>query len=243
VAGGPAAIEVNPVTNRIYVACQNAGVAVIDGATDAILTSVTVGSIPDGVGVDRKRNLIYVSNLGGGTESVIDGKTNTVLKTITIGGSPFGVAVDQDANRIYVGNLSGSFSVIDGSTWAVIDTVTQNTIFGSNVALDRSLHMLLVTGTANNVLLYDTSDDSFMKSVPVGQHPTGVRINATTHHAYVPNQDSGTVSVIDTKIGQVVHTITVQQSPTWLGIDQHTWRVYVSNQDSASVSVIKDNRR
>jgi YVTN family beta-propeller protein len=93
------------------------------------------------------------------------------------------------------------------------------------------------------VLVFNTADDSFVKSITVGQHPTGVRVNAQTHHAYVPNQDSNTVSVIDTKAGAVVHTLTVQRLPTWLDIDQHTWRVYVSNQDSASVSVIKDNRR
>jgi YVTN family beta-propeller protein len=179
VGGGPAAVAVNPVTNRIYVACQNAGIAVIDGVTDTVLTSIPVGSIPDGVAVDKRRNLVYASNLGGGTESVIDGATNQVVKTIQIGGSPFGVTVAVDANRIYVGNLGNStVSVIDGATETVIDTIHQATIFGSNVSLDLTLDRLYVTGTANDIVVIDTTDDSVVTTVPVGESGDASRVRS-----------------------------------------------------------------
>jgi YVTN family beta-propeller protein len=67
-------------------------------------------------------------------------------------------------------------------------------------------------------------------------------VNPGTHHAYVPNQDSNSVSVIDGTTDTVVHTLFVQQLPTFVGVNARTNRVYVSNQDSASVSVIKDTR-
>jgi hypothetical protein len=63
IAGGstPAALAVNPVTNKIYVA--SGPIAVIDGVTNAT-TSISVGSVPGAVAVNPVTNKIYVANTG-----------------------------------------------------------------------------------------------------------------------------------------------------------------------------------
>ena len=62
--------------------------SVIDGATNTVTATVTVGADPDGVAVDGTTDTIYVTNYGSGTVSVIDGATNTVTATVTVGSRP-----------------------------------------------------------------------------------------------------------------------------------------------------------
>ena len=70
----PYGVAVNSVTNRIYVAnqcgsdptCASDGtVSVIDGASNTVIATVTVGSRPYGVAVNSVTNQIYVANICG----------------------------------------------------------------------------------------------------------------------------------------------------------------------------------
>lgn len=79
-AGGPSGVAVNPAFNTVYVAETYAGqVAVIDGSTASVVTTVKVGVSPESVAVNPKTNLVYVTNFGDPTGSAGAGKTVTVL--------------------------------------------------------------------------------------------------------------------------------------------------------------------
>ena len=127
----PQGLAVNAKTNTIYVAngqgcssssnCNN--LAVIDGATDSVTTSIPVGHSPAGVAVDSQTNFIYVANAGNydsnevGSVTVIDGATNA---TTTLTDSnltyPYRIAVNPTTNKIYVLSiLSSNVTVIDGA--------------------------------------------------------------------------------------------------------------------------------
>src|SRR5205814_2130305 len=85
VGSSPAAVGVNPNTNRIYVAnTNNNNVSVIDGSTNSVIATVAVGSVPIGVGVNPNTNRIYVANINNNTVSVIDGGTNSVIATVAV---------------------------------------------------------------------------------------------------------------------------------------------------------------
>nr|WP_308161960.1 hypothetical protein [Bacillus sp. ISL-75] len=61
---------------------SNAGsndVSVINGVTNTVITTIAVGTIPLGVGVNTSTNLIYVANTVSNDVSVISGATNTVI--------------------------------------------------------------------------------------------------------------------------------------------------------------------
>src|SRR3989304_251605 len=92
-------------------------------AAPTVISTISVGSKPYGVGVNSSTNRIYVTNLTGNTVSVIDGATNTVTSTISVGSDPFGVGVNSSTNRIYVGT-SNTVSVIDGTTNTVTATIS-----------------------------------------------------------------------------------------------------------------------
>lgn len=126
-------IAVNSVTNKIYVTHEQAGqVSIIDGSTNSFSTTVTVGALPLGVGVNETTGRAYVSNLGNASVassiSVI-GSTDTVIATINDNTDPdpntdhlkikgpWGIDVDESTNRIFVvTNVDGRLVEIDGST-------------------------------------------------------------------------------------------------------------------------------
>ena len=100
-------------------------VSVIDGATNTVISTISVGSFPYNVGVNSSTNRIYVTNSQSNTVSVIDGTTNTVTSTVSVGSYPWGVVVNSSRNRIYEANTnSNTVIVIDGATNTVLSTVS-----------------------------------------------------------------------------------------------------------------------
>jgi YVTN family beta-propeller protein len=148
-ATNPKAVAVNPVTNKIYVANNGSkNVTVIDGSTDTVKTTVTVGNAPIDVAVNPQTNKIYVANITDGTVSVIDGSSDTVTGTVTVGSAPKALAVNPVTNLVYVAN-SGStngtnyVSVINASN---NNAVTQ--ISDSNGSGPTAVAVNPVTNTA-----------------------------------------------------------------------------------------------
>jgi YVTN family beta-propeller protein len=190
-ANGPEAVAVNSLTNKIYVANENsANVTVIDGSTDTVKTTVTVGTTPVALAVNPLTNMIYVANKASGTVSVISGSTDTLAATVTVGSGPSAVALNPVTNLIYVAN-SGStgtnnVSVINGQTNAVtqisdskgsaptavaVNPVT-NTAYVANAG---SSYVTVITGTAV------TAD----VSLTTGYTSTGLAVNPVTNQIYV----------------------------------------------------------
>ncbi len=124
-AGGFAlGAAVNPAGDRAYVATSGAGsgsgLVVIDTATDAIVTTITVGEAR-GVAV-APDGRVYVSH--DDSVSIVDPATNTVATTVPTGQTAYGVSLSRDGARAYVVNTNGaSVSVIDTASAAVISTI------------------------------------------------------------------------------------------------------------------------
>jgi YVTN family beta-propeller protein len=118
----PSALFYDPINNKIY--CANSGtypsatgttVTVIDGATDNVITTITVGSGPKAFAYNPQYNRVYVANYYGNTVSVIRDSMmgiqeieNCKLKidNFSIYPNPaktyFTVRLPQTANRITV---------------------------------------------------------------------------------------------------------------------------------------------
>ncbi len=73
-------------------------------ASGPVVTSIVVGSDPEGVAVDAVTDKIYVANSGSDSVSVIIGSTDKVIKTIALpsGAAPSGLALDSVTDKIYV---------------------------------------------------------------------------------------------------------------------------------------------
>jgi YVTN family beta-propeller protein len=77
-------------------------------------------------------------------------------------------------------------------------------------------------------------------SIPVGEFPVAVAVNATTNRIYATNSGyaSNSVSVIDGNTNTVIATVPVGNGPMALDVNPSTNMVYVGNTLDTTVSVI-----
>ena len=88
----PVGIDINPITNKLYVANQFSNtISVIDTEKSKVEENIDVGNSPYDVDVNPFSNRIYASNRESNTVSVIDGFTNKELTEIPVGDSPVGI--------------------------------------------------------------------------------------------------------------------------------------------------------
>ena len=213
-------LAANPVTNKIYVAnyCGNdpgcgsqspGTVTVINGLTNTVDATVTVGGRPPFLLINPVTNKIYIPNRRDNTVSVINGATNTVIKTISVGSHPTYGDINLVTNKIYVvdnGNGQGTtMNVIDGNT----DTVTATVTVG-NYPQGAS-----VNPVTNKIYVSNYCGNQF-------------GCNAT------PAQ--GTVSVVDGATNTVTATVTVGVAPQVIFADSATNKVWVLNLCGSTLS-------
>ena len=110
VGSNPYGIDVNPITNRIYIANSNSNsTTVVDyffynfthiGIHN--ITKIPVGVSPSGVSVDTALNLIYVTNLGSNNIAIINGSSNTVIRNISGINHPWFIDVNPKNHLVFV---------------------------------------------------------------------------------------------------------------------------------------------
>ena len=110
-----AAIPVwDPISDRVYVSCPSAGsVAVVDCATDSLLTNTPVGRWPLKLYINVPGRKLYVLNADDYSVSIVDLNANQVIKTIAIGGC--------DVNAGYYCPRVGKFYCAGDEEVVVID--------------------------------------------------------------------------------------------------------------------------
>src|SRR2546426_685245 len=191
-------VGVNPNTNKIYVIDDN-GLQVIDGTTNSVVNTITVGKFPSAVAINRNTNMIYVANTGDNTTSVINGETNSVVSTITVGNEPNGIGVNPKTNMIYVANflsVAGTVSVIDGATNSVTSTIQ---VGNGPIGVDANPttnKIYVANSNGNTVSVIDGTTNSVLSTLPVGSGPHGIGINPNTNMIYVGNYYGKSVSAI-----------------------------------------------
>jgi len=228
----PQNVAVDAAAARVYVAAVNQGtVAVIDGATNALLTTLPVANGPRRVAVNLDTGRVYATNRGADNLSVMDGVSNTVVATVPVEDRPHGVAVNPTTNRVYVANTgSDSVSVIDGDTDTVLATVsvgdgpygvdvnpTTNRVYVANWASDD---VSVISGATNEVVA----------TVAVGDRPHGVAVNPATDQIYVAPLVAPAAWVIDGATNSVVATIPGQGPHTGeVAVNPITNRIYLTS--------------
>jgi YVTN family beta-propeller protein len=91
---------------------------------------------------------------------------------------------------------------------------------------------------SNSVSVIDTSTNTVVTTVAVGNSPFGVAVNPDGTRAYVANAFSSDISVIDTSTNTVVATVSLENTPYGVAITPDGARAYVTNPVSNSVSVV-----
>src|SRR5215472_3805642 len=71
-------------------------------------------------------------------------------------------------------------------------------------------------GGSNTVTVIDLRALAVLKTVPVGNSPTGLAVNPKNNEIYVVNTRSDNISVIDAETNKVVSTIGVHSTPYFI---------------------------
>ena len=186
--------------------------AVIDGATNGLITTVEAEAGALGVAVDPGLQRAFVSCRDTGNVVVVDTASNTRLwsQTFAVQGEPYAIAVDAVRHRLY----------------ALIS------VSGSNP--DRVAVYSLASSGASRI-------GTVMVGAGGAQGGTGIAVNPTTGHVFVANGADGTVTVIDGPGMAVLNTVTVGDAPGMIGVNPSTGRVYVGNRGDNTVQVLQDS--
>jgi DNA-binding beta-propeller fold protein YncE len=141
---GPSAVAVDPATHTAYVGNGfNANGPVTGGNTVSVIDTrrcraddvracagpwptVTVGTEPSTLAVDRATHTLYVTNSADNTVSVVDGRACNGVRTggcdqtpatVPVGAFPLGVFADPRTQSVYVGSFDdGTVSVFSSAT-------------------------------------------------------------------------------------------------------------------------------
>jgi YVTN family beta-propeller protein len=149
---GAFGVDVDPVTNTVYVANQHdaGGLYVINGATNTVTTRLSAQGATF-VAVNPTTDKIYVTGVSNEV-TVVNGANNTVANVISVPVTGQGVAVNANSDTVYVVNGAGnSVSLIDGatSTWTSTQAVGNNPF---TVAVNQVTGEVFVTNSYGNTV-------------------------------------------------------------------------------------------
>ena len=216
-----AAIGVNPVTNKIYVANQGSNsVTVIDGATNSTVT-IPVGTAPRHIGINPETNRIYVGNYISANTSVIDGSVDAVVATLATGGAGW-MAVNPLTNRTYSlrPSTADEVNVLEGDTYPLTSATRSYTpvalainpvnnylyivhqTTGDIVALDMTNNVpyppRVCPDGLGGIRPFDEHEENPPPCINVPDTPVAVAVNPVTGKAYaVSSTATDQVSVIN----------------------------------------------
>jgi YVTN family beta-propeller protein len=236
VPGSPQSIDVNPVTNRIYVSTAlnpaASGVSVIDGSSNSVVATIPIpGSsfVGNPIAVNPRTNRIYVAQPGNtfgsvGTISVIDGQTNAISATISgiFAPGPIGIGVNRETDRIYAPLQSRSTYILgvwNGKTNAPVTQVgyiPATLPFREQVAVDpKSNRVYFVDGTVE-----DSATDRYVRSLPI--NGAWLAVNPNTNRVYVAVTGSNLVVILDENTNTGAVTVPVGNKPLSLAVNATT---------------------
>jgi YVTN family beta-propeller protein len=218
---------------------------------DTVVSTITVGSDPQGVAINPAGTFAYVTNNGSNSVSKINLSNDTVVTTIAVGSGPWGVAINPAGTFAYVtNNGSNSVSKINLSN----DTVVTTIAVGSGpwgVAINPAGTFAYVTNNgSNSVSKINLSNDTVDTTIAVydfwsdatQSQPTGVAINPAGTFAYVTHVDeqTGSISKINLATDTVVARIRNTRFHWDMAINPAGTFAYVTNW-SGNNSVSKIN--
>lgn len=242
IAGVAGDVAVNPQTNRVYVSVYNVdtstgGVAVFDGSTHGLITTMPQGANQTGIGmlaVNEATNRIY--RAAGTWIEVYDGETNRSINSCYAYGSITGLAVNEMNKQVYVTRGDGGLLIGNGTN--AVPWLTYN-FYAQRVAVNPFTNRIYTTDTLTGVVNCVDRTTYTRTPIAVGRGPVGIAVNRATNRIYVTHPVSNTISVIDGETNTVLATMPTGASPEEVCVNEAANRVYVVNAGDATLSVFQ----
>ncbi|HPG24153.1 MAG: YncE family protein [Spirochaetaceae bacterium] len=218
----------------------DAAVAVVDLATNTVVTAIPVGNGPAAIAILPGDAKVYVVNQATDNVSVIDTASRTVVATIPVGDLPLGITALPNATRVYVANQNDrTVSVINASTDAVIDTIPFPLGYTpiSVTAHPDSTRVYVTAG--DRLFTISTASNTISNFVQVGASPGGLAVRPGGAEVWVANRfGDNDISVVDTATNTVLTDIPVATLPYNIAFSPDGTRAYVVTNGGGTVDVV-----
>ncbi len=216
----PIDIDINNNTRKLYVSHALSNIlSVIDTNTEKVEYTINASSKhPNGLLVDNKQNLIYLTDNVSNSVIVIDGTSREIIGNIKVGNGPTGIAVDPSNHLVYVTNTgSNSTSVINGTTKEVIGDLPliKYPYQGegpTDIVLDLySQKGYIIAPSTNNMFILDlkeikqtgnatnfikNQETYIIKAIPNLDNPHNIVLNSKNGKIYVTSRDNNLINII-----------------------------------------------
>lgn len=233
-----------PELHRIYASATGSNeLAVIDDQTLHVMARPPAGDYPDGIAYAKKVNKIYVSDLGGKTDTVIDAKTNQRIATIALGGGAGNTQYDPVSEHIFVTvHGQNALAEIDPDKDEVIGRYLLPGCNESHGLLIDSAHRLAFVACEGNAKLavFDLEAKKMTAIHSVGADPDVLAFDSGLVRLYV-SAESGIVSIFDErgrnleKVGEGLFAPNAHS----VAVDSRTHRVYFPLQNVGGKPILR----
>jgi YVTN family beta-propeller protein len=121
----PVALDLNPITNMLYVANYAESVFVINATTNTVTKKIDfIEDFISDLKVNPNTNTIYLASGFDNIIYAINTTTNQIVKEVKVAGAPYSLAVNLETNIVYAANIdSNRISVIDGTTGILLKSI------------------------------------------------------------------------------------------------------------------------
>ncbi len=205
----------------------------------------------NGLAVDPRTDLVYVTSRDNDRLFVVDGVTLNVVGNVGVGSLPWGVAVNTATNKVYVANWgTHDLTVLDATTRTLLNSIyvgASPTFVEVNPQTNR---IYTVEYGSNTLVVINGDTDAIEYNVGTGGVGSwGLAVNPNLNRVYVSNRDSGTVTTLDGNNGyQVLSSQSIRpcggtsSAPYSLGFNPVNNKLYIAcspshNVDSAAIYV------
>jgi len=173
---GPFAMAVNPVTNKIYIAnAFSNNVTVIDGATNNVITTITVGAEPWAFTWNPVQNRTYVANRMGSSISVIKDVTGInesamsecLAPELSISPNPFSERTEIRYQMAEIQMQDFSLKIYDATGRLVKDFLlpTSHCSLPTSIIWDGTDHANRPLPSGMYFLKFDVKDDTEIRKL------------------------------------------------------------------------------
>ena len=235
----------DPVSDRLYVSCYSTNmVAVVDCATDSLLTYIPVGACPLKMYVNTLRQKLYVLNYDDGTVSIVNMATNQVVRTIYVGDAPNAGYYCSSADKFYSGGSFRECIVISGQS----DTIVARIPLAGNVEVigatgnedDGLVYLGGFVGSGDYVATISSQRDSILVTTVIGREPWGLAYFSESGLLYYASALTDQVFILTGDGAQVLTTLQVGDYPFVFALVPRHNRLYLGHLGGTHVYVLRD---
>lgn len=229
VAGDVSGAAVDTADGKVFVACGDNKVVVLDNATLQKTAEIAVPGPVDDIKFDPKNSTIYADHDDGAEVWVINAKTNTLVSSIPVAGAPEEMVYDAGADRLYQNiKPADTLDVIDPATNKV--TTIWKTAPASSphgLVLDTATHRLFSAGGNGMLVAMDQKTGRVIASVAIAPGTDQIGFDAKKRRIYCASR--GFIAVVqETADGmRLLGNVPAPKGAHTLAVDPATGNVWI----------------